>query len=207
MVVSEVIDTFPATRKKFVVNTKTVLLKAVFILTFNPKFDIHICKEVKMDKDKKESQKVLQSVYLDLTTDSVLDARAKAEQTTKSELIRQYIDEGLSRPASMFSGYASKKADKHGFRKLAEGLAALKDDMSEISVQRTLKRLEDDYEEETAKEKLRKRHEKFMSFVLGKRIFLAGVAFVGTLVEKKRLLAALQEAQHAWRSNPQGEQK
>ncbi len=110
-----------------------------------------------MGDDKKDSQKLLRSVYLDPTTDTRLAARAEAEGTDKSELMRQFIVEGLSRPASMFSGYAPEakmenkttsgsKPDKLGFRKLAEAWAASQGDASEKNVQRILKRFEEDYE-------------------------------------------------------------
>ncbi len=48
-------------------------------------------------------------------------------------------------------------------------------------------------------EEVRERQEKLVFDVLDIRIFLAGVAFIGTLLEKKRFCAALKEARHMWR--------
>jgi hypothetical protein len=41
----------------------------------------------------------LRCVYLDQETDQVLAARAEDEGVAKSDLIRQYIAEGLQRPS------------------------------------------------------------------------------------------------------------
>jgi hypothetical protein len=41
------------------------------------------------------AKKVLHSVHLDQATDDALAARAGAERTTKGELIRRFVEEGL----------------------------------------------------------------------------------------------------------------
>lgn len=48
----------------------------------------------------------LRSVYLDPKVDEALAARAEVEGITKAELVRRFIDEGLTRPASAFKAYA-----------------------------------------------------------------------------------------------------
>jgi hypothetical protein len=53
---------------------------------------------------------VLRSMYLDSRIDAELAARAEEEGTTKAELMRRFIDEGLSRPATTFAGYAAPEA-------------------------------------------------------------------------------------------------
>src|SRR5207344_780742 len=50
---------------------------------------------------------VLRSIYLDPKLDAELAARAGDEGTTKAELMRRFLVEGLSRPATMFAGYAT----------------------------------------------------------------------------------------------------
>ena len=50
---------------------------------------------------------VLRSLYLDPELDAELAARAEDEGTTKAELMRRFLVEGLGRPATMFAGYAT----------------------------------------------------------------------------------------------------
>lgn len=53
---------------------------------------------------------VLRSMYLDPKIDAELGARAEVEGTTKAELMRRFLVEGLARPATMFAGYAAPDA-------------------------------------------------------------------------------------------------
>ncbi len=55
---------------------------------------------------------VLRSMYLDPKIDAELAARAEDEGTTKADLMRRFLVEGLSRPATMFSGYATASGAK-----------------------------------------------------------------------------------------------
>ena len=51
-------------------------------------------------------------MYLDPKIDAELAARAEDEGTTKADLMRRFLVEGLSRPATMFSGYATASGAK-----------------------------------------------------------------------------------------------
>lgn len=47
---------------------------------------------------------VLRSIYLDPKLDAALGKRAETEETTKADLMRRYIAEGLRQPASVVAG-------------------------------------------------------------------------------------------------------
>lgn len=50
---------------------------------------------------------VLRSIYLDPALDDALAGRAETEGTTKAELMRRFLVEGLARPATKYAAYAS----------------------------------------------------------------------------------------------------
>jgi hypothetical protein len=54
---------------------------------------------------------VLRSLYLDPQVDIDLGNRADDEGVTKAELMRRFLDEGLSRPATKFAAYAKRDAE------------------------------------------------------------------------------------------------